>query len=102
MKTEKKQTMFKDIEHNLKCAEPAFRKFIYNIDPLLSKWIQYTGTQIEGSQLYFTFKSSQNSLSFKVYAGVNIGNTEFLINAQSNEIYEYFKSLKYSIIENKN
>lgn len=87
-----------DIQHNLKVAEPIFLDFISNMSPELARWIQYDGWETDGHSVYFKFKSSQNSLNFKVYAGVDIGDIQFLLNASSNNIYEYFRKLKYDNI----
>ena len=87
-----------NIKHNLELAKPRFLYFIKNIDKELSQWIQYTGVEIDGSQIYFKFKSSQNSLSFKIYGGVGIEETYYLLSGESNEIYEFFKKLKYENI----
>ena len=82
------------IQHNLEVAKPRFLYFIRNMNYELRQWIQYRGVEVEGSSIYFKFKSSQNSLSFEVYAGVNIGDIEWLLDAHSNEIYDFFKQLK--------
>ena len=82
------------IQYNLEVAKPKFLYFIHNLNYELRQWIQYNGLTVEGNKLYFKFKSSENSLSFKVYAGVNVGNIEFILDARTNEIYEYFKQLK--------
>lgn len=89
----------RNITHNLNVATPRFKYFIENMNPELSQWIQYCGAEIEyESRIIFKFKSSQNSLSFAVYAGVNTGDIYFLLRAKSNEIYDYFRNLKYEII----
>jgi hypothetical protein len=88
----------KIIEHNLEVAKPMFAYFIKNMSSELAQWIQYKGAEVDGSRLYFKFKSSQNSLSFKVYAGVNVGDVEMLLNVNSNDIYNYFREIKYNII----
>jgi hypothetical protein len=88
----------KIVEHNLEVAKPMFEYFIKNMNKELAQWIQYKGAEVDGSRLYFKFKSSQNSLSFKVYAGVNIGDIEMSLNIHSNEIYNYFKKIKYERI----
>ena len=85
----------KDIKHNLEVAKPNFLYFIKNMDQELYQWIQYNGVEIEGSKIFFKFKSSQNSLNFKVYGGVNINDIYYLLRGKSNEIYDYFKKLKY-------
>ena len=85
----------KDINHNLEVAKPNFLYFIKNMDKELSQWIQYNGVEIDGSKIFFKFKSSQNSLNFKVYGGVNKNNIYYLLRGKSNEIYDFFKKLKY-------
>ena len=85
------------INHNLEVAKPNFLYFIKNMDEELYRWIQYNGVEIDGSRIFFKFKSSQNSLSFKVYAGVNIGDIYYLLNGKTNEIYNFFKKLKYGM-----
>lgn len=86
------------IEHNLKIAEPRFLYFIKGFNYELAQWVQYKGFEISDDQIFFIFKSSQNSLSFKVYAGININNIDFKLNAKSEQIYNYFKNLKYKNI----
>lgn len=86
------------INHNLEVARPTFIYFVKNMNKELAQWLQYSGLETEGSKLYFKFKSSQNSLSFKVYAGVNVGTTETLLLAKTDEIYYYFRNLKYELI----
>jgi hypothetical protein len=90
--------MEKIINHNLEVAKPAFEFFVKNMNKELAQWIQYNGVEIDGSKIYFKFKSSQNSLNFKVYAGVNVGNIDTLLLAKTNEIYSYFRTIKYDII----
>ena len=85
----------KDINHNLEVAKPKYLYFIKNMDKELSQWIQYNGVEIDGSKIFFKFKSSQNSLNFKVYGGVNINDIYHLLSGKSNEIYDFFKKLKY-------
>jgi hypothetical protein len=88
-----------DIQYYLEVANPEFLMFIKNMNKGLSKWIQYTGYDIEKNRIYFNFKSSQNSLNFKVYAGVFLNdNLQYLFNSNYNNIYYYFKELKYSNI----
>ena len=92
----------KNITHNLNVATPEFKHFIENINPELSQWFQYCGVEVEyESRIIFKFKSSQKNLSFAIYAGVNIGDIYFLLLSKSNEIYDYFRDLKYEIIKNK-
>lgn len=86
------------ITHNLEVAKPNFLYFINNMTPEISRWIQYRGVTVDGSRILFDFKSSQNSLSFSVYAGVNVGNTEDVLLSKSTEIYDYFRTLKYDTI----
>lgn len=90
--------MSKEISHNLNVAKPNFLYFIKNMDKELSQWIQYSGVEIDGSKIFFKFKSSQNSLNFKVYGGVNINDIYHLLSGKSNEIYDFFKRLKYENI----
>lgn len=85
-----------DISHNLEVAKPNFLYFIKNMNQELSQWIQYNGVDEDGSKIFFKFKSSQNSLNFKVYGGVNVSNIYELLSGKSNEIYNYFKMLKYN------
>lgn len=92
--------MEKLIKHNLELSKPIFEFFIKNMNSELSQWIQYRGFEIEGSRILFNFKSSQNSLNFQVYAGVNIGDIEFLLRCKSDYISRYFKKLKLEIINN--
>ena len=85
----------RDINYNLEIAKPNFLFFIKNMDKELSQWIQYNGVEIDGSDIFFKFKSSQNSLNFKIYGGVNINEIYYLLSGKSNEIYNFFKKLKY-------
>ncbi len=87
-----------DIGHNLRVASPAFLRFITNMDSSLSRWIQYRGVENDRGSLYFLFKSSQNSLNFKVYAGVNIHDIYDRLDIRFNDIYHYFRDLKYANI----
>lgn len=93
--------MKKDIQHNLEIAKPLFQYFIKNMNSELSQWIQYAGVEIKPGHLYFRFKSSNNSLNFTVYAGVNINDIGLLLRAQSNYIYDFFDSLIKEQIKNK-
>lgn len=85
----------KDINYNLEIAKPNFLYFIKNMDRELSQWIQYNGVEVDGSDIFFKFKSSQNSLNFKIYGGVNINEIYYLLSGKTNEIYNFFKKLKY-------
>lgn len=89
---------FKRIEHNLECAKPVFERYVKAIDPSISKWLQYVGYEINGSNLVFKFKSSQCSLRFETYAGVYFEWHDELLLGQFNEIYNYFRSLKYKTL----
>lgn len=68
--------------------------FLQAIDKSMFRWVQYVGLEVEDRGLFFKFKSSQNSLSFSVYAGVNVGDTSFLLQGRTDEIYEHFKAIK--------
>lgn len=83
------------IRHNLEVAKPIFINFISSIDASMSKWIQYRGVKNDNGRIVFKFKSSQNSLSFEVYGGVSTMGVFELLQASSNEIYDYFRDLKY-------
>jgi hypothetical protein len=99
----KKTLNIEDIRHNLEVAKPGFMYFALNMDKDLLRWVQYVGLEADASRLFFYFESSQNSLnsiSFRVYAGVNINDTFDLLTMYSNEIYVYFKALKQSIVFN--
>ena len=84
----------RSIEHNLKVAKPTYLTFLKAIDPAMFRWVQYVGLEASDRGLFFKFKSSQNSLSFTTYAGVNVGDTSFLLLGRSDEIYKYFKAIK--------
>lgn len=88
----------KNISHNLTVAKPNFLYFIKNMDKELFQWLQYNGVELEGSQIYFKFKSSQNSLSFKVYAGVNVNDTYHLLRGKTIEVYDFFAKLKHEML----
>lgn len=87
-----------EISHNLEVAKPNFLYFIQNMNPELSKWVQYHGIETEGSRILFNFKSSQNSLSFSIYGGVNTNDIEQILRSKSNDIYNYFRNLKNETI----
>ena len=90
------------IKHNLDVATPEFKYFIKNMNPEISQWFQYCGTEIKNdSSIVFKFKSSQKNLTFTIYAGVNTNNIYFLLRGKTNEISDYFRNLKYEIINNK-
>lgn len=89
----------KDIIHNLEVAKPRFLYFIKNMDKELAQWIQYNGVEVEGSSIYFKFKSSQSSLNFKVYGGVDVDNIYYLLGGRTTEVYDFFKELKYENIK---
>lgn len=91
--------MKKAIQHNLNVAKPSFLSFIKNMNPELSRWIQYCGVEDDNGRITFMFKSSQNSLRFEVYGGVSINDTIELLRGSSNEIYDYFKQLKYEYLD---
>jgi hypothetical protein len=88
-----------DIQHNLRVAKPIFLYFIKNMDKEISQWIQYNGVESNGGKIFFKFKSSQNSLSFKVFAGISKDYIYSILDVNSNEIYQYFKELKYNNID---
>ena len=69
------------------------------MDKELSQWIQYNGVEIDGSKIFFKFKSSQNSLNFKVYGGVNMNDIYRLLMGKSNEIYDFFRIISCYIIK---
>lgn len=83
------------IEHNLKISEPMFLYFVKNMGTELSRGIQYNGVELEGRLIYFKFKSSQNSLSFKIYGGIDVNNAFTKLKGKTNEIFEFFRKLKY-------
>jgi hypothetical protein len=84
----------KSITYNLEVAKPQFLFYIKNMSQELSQWIQFNGIEQNGESLFFNFKSSQNSLTFKIYAGVYHLDTFYLLRSRTNVIYEYFKKLK--------
>jgi hypothetical protein len=84
-----------DIKHNLDVSKPNFLYFIKNMDKELCQWIQYSGVEIDGGNIFFKFKSSQNSLNFKVYGGVNINNVYYILRGKYTEIYDFFEKIKY-------
>lgn len=85
-----------DLQHSLELAKPGFLFFIKNMNPELCQYIQYNGIERKGDDLFFTFKSSENSLNFKVYAGENINNSYRKLKGKTNEIYDFFKMVKYN------
>lgn len=86
------------ILHHLDLATPNFLYFIKNIKNELSVYIQYAGVENDNGKLYFKFKSSQNSLNFKIYAGENTNNNYYILKAKTNEIYCFFRNLKNDTI----
>lgn len=96
--------MKKAIQHNLNVAKPLFLSFIKNMNPELSRWIQYCGVKdTDGfdnkGRIIFMFQSSRNSLRFEVYGGVSTNGTIELLRGSSNEIYDYFRELKYEYLD---
>jgi hypothetical protein len=88
----------KDISYNLEVAKPNFLYFIKNINKELSQWIQYSGVGLDGTKIFFKFKSSQNSLKFEVFGGLDANGAYENLSGKSNEIYDYFKKVKYENI----
>ncbi len=86
--------MMRNINDNLEVAKPNFLYFTKNMNQELLQWIRYDGVEMEHDIIFFKFKSSENSLNFKVYGGININNTYELLKGKSTEIYEYFNNLK--------
>lgn len=89
----------RDISHNLEVTNPLFRYFINNMNEELSRWVQYDGVEVIGSGIFFKFKSSEVSLRFSVYAGVNTPNTYELLKGRTNEISDYFRALKNETVK---
>jgi hypothetical protein len=88
------------IQHNINVAKPSFERFIKFMHPELSRWIQYCGFEIvDENKTMFIFRSSSDSLEFKVYAGIAMPDIEFDLRSGHNDIYEYFRTLKYNIID---
>jgi hypothetical protein len=87
-----------EISHNLEVAKPNFLYFINNMNPELARWVQYSGIETEGSRIIFNFKSSQNSLNFSIYGGVNTNQIDQILRSKSNDIYNYFRNLKNETI----
>ena len=86
---------FVKIEHNVDLARPYFLEYCKQLAPGALKWIQYKGYEVEKGKIYFLFKSSQNSLRFKVGAGLLLNpEYEYYFRGNSAKLYEYFKSLK--------
>ena len=90
----------KTINHSLELVTPLLLNYLENFSKDFSKWVQYVGCYEEHGKIYFKFKHSQNSLNFECYAGENIDNLEMFLKVRNNEIYEYFKKLKYDFLEN--
>lgn len=86
---------FASLQFSLDIAKPAFIRMMKDLNPKAGRWIQYQGHELENDKVYFLFKSSQNSLSFKVCGGLMI--TESYI--PYDEVYQYFKELKQPYIE---
>jgi hypothetical protein len=90
------------LNFHLEQAKGRFSHFIKNINKIESQWIQYVGFEIIKGRLYFKFESSQNSLSFMVEAGClisDLDNSEFTLFNHASEIYDYFRTVKYLILD---
>ena len=76
--------------------DEAKESFIHCLDLLpikVAKWVQYRGCITEGNRLVLKFGSSQHPIYFEVrYRG---GYDKNYFDCYSNDIYEYFKNLKY-------
>lgn len=90
----------KSINYSLELVTPSFLSYLKNFDKDFAKWIQYVGCYNDKDRIYFKFKHSQNSLNFECYAGENINNMDLFLKGKTNDIYEYFKKLKYEFLEN--
>ena len=86
------------IIYHLDLAKPNFLYFIKNINNEISQYIQYIGLENDNGKIYFKFKSSQNSLNFKIYAGQDINNSYYILKSKTNEIYHFFRKLKNDTI----
>lgn len=83
--------------HNLEIAKPRFIYFIDNMGEALASGIQYSGVELcAGEQLYFKFKSSQHSLRFEVYCGVNTDGMYERLKGKTKDLYDYFRDLKHA------
>jgi hypothetical protein len=83
-----------NISYNLDLVTPIFIDFIKNINMEFSQWIQYNGIELENDTIYFKFKSSQNSLNFKVYGGLNNDNIYYLLKGKTSLIFNHFENVK--------
>jgi hypothetical protein len=87
----------KNISYNLDLVTPIFIDFIKNINMEFSQWIKYNGVELENDTIYFKFKSSQNSLNFKIYGGLNNDNIYYLLKGKTTLIYTHFENVKNQI-----
>lgn len=87
----------RNINYNLDLVTPTFLNYIKNMSLEFSQWIQYNGVELDNDNIYFLFKSSQNSLSFKVYGGKNINDIYLLLKGKTNLIFNHFENLKNQI-----
>lgn len=92
--------MNNNLEHYLNVSEKGFLFFIDNMNKELAQWMQYKRPIFERSHVFFEFKSSQNSLSFKVYAGIAMPSDVGMIKGNLINIDDFFERLlieKYSL-----
>lgn len=86
------------LKFNVSIAIVEFLSIIEQMNPSLSKWIQYIGFYMDKSKVYFKFKSSKYALWFEVCGQhlMNANETDF--DMFYNEIYNIFKDTKYRLI----
>lgn len=76
--------------------DEARESFIHCLDLLpikVAKWIQYKGCRAEGNRLILKFGSSQHPIYFDINYRGEYDMNDF--NYHNDDIYEYFKNLKY-------
>lgn len=87
----------KKINTNLEIAKTEFIHISKNFKTDALYYIQYRGAVLIDSNIYFNFKSSNNSINFKVYAGVDVNDCFLSIKSKTNYIFNFFEDIKNTI-----
>ncbi len=85
------------IDTNINIAQKEFIDITKNLTKECLYYIQFKGVILENDFIYFNFKSSQNSINFKVYGGVNINDIYLTLKGKTNYIYTFFEQIKNNI-----
>lgn len=85
------------IDTNINIAKTEFINITKNLTKECLYYIQFRGVILKNDNVYFNFKSSQNSINFKIYAGVNINDIYFTLKGKTDYIYTFFEQIKNNI-----